>query len=71
MNLAATMAELSRVHSIAGPNTLVPAEVNAAAAKIVPGSPPAQPIQAFGVGAAHALGADPDTFTGRSSVEER
>jgi hypothetical protein len=69
-NLAATMAELSHMHAIAGPSTLVPLEVEAAVAKIVPGSLPAPPIQAFGIGAAHALGADPGTFTGLSSVEE-
>ncbi|HEX8081565.1 MAG TPA: hypothetical protein VF557_15240 [Jatrophihabitans sp.] len=69
-NLAATMAELSHMHAIAGPNTLVPLEVEAAVAKIVPGSRPTQPVQAFGIGAAHALGADPGTFTGLVNVEE-
>lgn len=68
--LASTMAELSRMHTIAGPNTLVPLEVDAAVAKLVAGSPPPPPIQAFGVGAAHALGAAPNTFTGLFSDEE-
>lgn len=68
--LAATMAELSRMHTIAGPNTLVPLEVNAAVAKLVPGAPPPAPIQAFGVGAAHALGAAPNRFDGLFCREE-
>jgi len=66
--LAATMAELSRLHTIAGSNTLVPLEVDAAVANLVGGAPP--PIQAFGVGAAHALGAASDTFTGLFSLKE-
>lgn len=68
--LASTMAELSRMHTIAGPNTLLPLEVDAAVAKLVPGSPAPSTIHAFGVGAAHALGAAPNTFTGLFSDEE-
>jgi hypothetical protein len=68
--LAATMAELSRMHTIAGPNTLVPPEVDAAVAKLVGDTRPPPPIQAFGVGAAHALGAVSNTFTGLFSLKE-
>lgn len=69
-NLAATMAELSRVHTLAGSSTLVRAEVKAAAARIVSRATYSPPIEAFGEGAAHALDADPGTFQGLSSIEE-
>lgn len=69
-NLAVTMAELSRVHTIAGSSTLVPAEVTAAATRIASGGTISPSIDAFGRGAAHALGAEPTTFEGLSSIEE-
>lgn len=69
-NLAATMAELSRVHTLAGSSTLVPAEVEAAASRIASRSALSPKVEPFGVGAAHALGAEPGTFEATSSVEE-
>jgi len=74
-DLAAAMAELSRMHTIAGANTLIPQEVDAVAARIYrdqidPNAPDPSPIEPFGVGAAHALGAPPGTFAGQFSFEE-
>lgn len=74
-DLAAAMAELSRMHTIAGANTLIPQEVDAVAARIYrdqidPNAPDPSPIEPFGVDAAHALGAPPGTFAGQFSFEE-
>jgi hypothetical protein len=64
-----------RMHTIAGANTLIPQEVDAVAARIYrdqidPNAPAPSPIEPFGVGAAHALGARPGTFAGQFSFEE-
>jgi hypothetical protein len=68
--LAATMVELSHGHTLAGSSTLVPAEVTAAAYRIATGSPPPRRVEAFGLGAAHALGVEPGRFSGLSSLDE-
>ena len=54
LQLAGTMAELSKLHTIAGSKSLIPVD-SAVAAALDPQGPPAQPAQVFGVGFAHAF----------------
>lgn len=63
--LVATMAELSKFHTIAPPSALVPAEIDQAlyARYGVPNPPPRPRV--FGVGAAHAFGKDSLRTVGR------
>lgn len=61
-DLAATMVEFSRMHTVAPPDALVPAEVDRALSQFFDSRATPRPLRPFGTGASHAFHRDIPTY---------